>query len=105
MLTARVFVNLVKNAIEAAPAGAKVRIGSRVEGGNVVVEIVDDGPGVPEAARARLFEPYFTTKSSGTGLGLAICRRLVEAHGGTIRLLRSRPGETVFVIELPVVAG
>lgn len=102
---ARVFVNLVKNAIEAAPAGVKVRIGSRVEGGNVVVEIVDDGPGVPEAARARLFEPYFTTKSSGTGLGLAICRRLVEAHGGTIRLVRSGPGETVFAIELPLVAG
>ncbi|HEX6810328.1 MAG TPA: sensor histidine kinase [Planctomycetota bacterium] len=101
---ARVFVNLVQNAHEAAPAGVRVRLVSRTEQGLVQVVVLDDGPGVPEAARGRLFEPYFTTKSSGTGLGLAICRRLVEAHGGTIRLLRSRSGETAFEIELPVVA-
>jgi signal transduction histidine kinase len=98
---ARVFVNLVQNAHEAAPAGVSVRLVSRAEPGKVQVVVADDGPGVPEAARGRLFEPYFTTKSSGTGLGLAICRRLVEAHGGTIRLLRSQPGETAFEIELP----
>lgn len=102
---ARVFVNLVQNALEAAPAGAVVSLGSRVDGDRAVVEITDDGPGVPDAVRQHLFEPYFTTKSSGTGLGLAICRRLVEAHGGTIRLVRSRAGETVFTIELPVVAA
>src|SRR5262245_38234 len=100
---ARVFVNLVQNAHEAAPSGVRVRLASRSEPGKVQVVVVDDGPGVPEAARGRLFEPYFTTKSSGTGLGLAICRRLVEAHGGTIRLLRSQPGETAFEIELPTV--
>ena len=98
---ARVFVNLVQNAHEAAPGGVKVRITSAREHGKVVITVADDGPGVPDAVRSRLFEPYFTTKSSGTGLGLAICRRLVEAHGGTIRLVRSRPGETVFAIELP----
>ncbi len=101
---ARVFVNLVQNAIEAAPAAVRVRIASRVDGDRVVVRVTDDGPGMPEDARARLFEPYFTTKSSGTGLGLAICRRLVEAHGGAIRLLATAPGETVFAIELPVAA-
>ena len=100
---ARVFVNLVQNAHEAAPAGVRVRFASHAEAGKVVVAVVDDGPGVPETVRGRLFEPYFTTKSSGTGLGLAICRRLVEAHGGTIRLVRSVPGETVFQIELPAV--
>ncbi|HEU4417419.1 MAG TPA: ATP-binding protein, partial [Planctomycetota bacterium] len=88
---------------EAAPTGVSVRLQSRNERGQVQVVVADDGPGVPEAARGRSFEPYFTTKSSGTGLGLAICRRLVEAHGGTIRLLRSQPGETAFEIELPAV--
>lgn len=102
---ARVFVNLVQNAHEAAPGGVRVRIASARDGGRVVIAVADDGPGVPEHARARLFEPYFTTKSSGTGLGLAICRRLVEGHGGTIRLVRSAPGETVFTIELPLLAA
>jgi signal transduction histidine kinase len=69
-----------------------------------VLRVRDDGPGIPEAARGRLFEPYFTTKSSGTGLGLAICRRLVEAHGGTIRLVASRPGHTEFQVDLPLAA-
>jgi signal transduction histidine kinase len=100
---ARVFVNLLQNALEAAPAGVVVTLLSRVDGEQAVVEVTDDGPGVPDAARQHLFEPYFTTKSSGTGLGLAICRRLCEAHGGALRLLRSRAGETVFSIELPVV--
>jgi signal transduction histidine kinase len=103
---ARVFVNLVQNAHEAAPGGVRVQIAARCVGARLAIEVVDDGPGVPEAARSRLFEPYFTTKSSGTGLGLAICRRVLEAHGGGIRLMRSTPGNAAFLIELPaVVAG
>lgn len=98
---ARVFVNLVQNAHEAAPAGVHVRLASRVVADQVELTVADDGPGVPAAVLERLFEPYFTTKTSGTGLGLAICRRLVEAHGGTVRLLRSAPGDTVFEIRLP----
>lgn len=99
---ARVLVNLLQNAIEAAPAGVHVRIASRTANDRVVVEIADDGPGVADAVLARLFEPYFTTKSSGTGLGLAICRRLVEAHGGTLRLVTSSSRGTTFAIELPI---
>lgn len=98
---ARVLVNLVQNAHEAAPAGVRVELATQVEGARVVIRVADDGPGVPEAARGRLFEPYFTTKSSGTGLGLAICRRLVEAHGGTIRLVQTGGTGTMFAIELP----
>ena len=100
----RVFVNLVQNAHEAAPAGVRVRLRARVTDGRVVVAIEDDGPGIPEPVRARLFEPYFTTKTSGTGLGLAICRRLIEAHGGTIKLARSQPGATEFEITLSCTA-
>ena len=98
----RVFVNLVQNAHEAASAGVRVRLRARLVDGKVAVAIEDDGPGIPEPVRARLFEPYFTTKTSGTGLGLAICRRLVEAHGGTIKLARTQPGATEFEIALPV---
>lgn len=97
----RVFVNLLQNALEAAPLGAHVVITSSASVGRVGVEVTDDGPGVPDAVRARLFEPYFTTKSSGTGLGLAICRRLVEAHGGSIRIVRTDSRGTSFAIELP----
>jgi two-component system, NtrC family, nitrogen regulation sensor histidine kinase NtrY len=102
---ARVFVNLLQNASEAVPAGAVVTITSAERGGVATVRVIDEGPGVPETVRAHMFEPYFTTKSSGTGLGLAICRRLVEAHGGSIRLVHSEPGRTEFAIELPIVAG
>jgi signal transduction histidine kinase len=101
---ARVFVNLLQNASEAVPAGAVVTITSAERGGVATVRVIDEGPGVPETVRAHMFEPYFTTKSSGTGLGLAICRRLVEAHGGSIRLVHSEPGRTEFAIELPIVA-
>ncbi|MCB9878887.1 MAG: sensor histidine kinase [Planctomycetes bacterium] len=99
---ARVLVNLVQNAHEAAHGPAQLRVVARRDGGRLRIEVVDDGPGVPADVRLKLFDPYFTTKSSGTGLGLAICRRLVEVHGGTIRLVSTRPGETTFAIELPV---
>ena len=102
---ARVFVNLLQNAHEAAPQGVQVRIAAALAGGKVAITVADNGPGIPEPVRGRLFEPYFTTKTSGTGLGLAICRRLLEAHGGGIKLLRSGPGETVFELVVPVVAA
>lgn len=98
---ARVFVNLVQNAIEAASGPVSVSIGSRRTADEVVIEVVDDGPGVPAEVQDRLFDPYFTTKTAGTGLGLAICRRLVEAHGGSIQLEATAPGETRFVLRLP----
>lgn len=101
---ARVLLNLIQNAHEAAPAGVRVRLSSQLDGARVVLTVADDGPGIPAAVRERLFEPYFTTKSSGTGLGLAICRRLVEAHGGSIRLVHSGPGATEFAIDLPIAA-
>lgn len=99
---ARVFTNLVQNAIEASDGPVHVRMASKIDGCNVAVTITDDGPGVAADVREKLFDPYFTTKSSGTGLGLAICRRLIEAHGGAIRLVATKPGETQFAIELPI---
>src|SRR5262249_5060151 len=90
----RVLVNLVRNAVEAireprpAPSGegprgrVVVRAEAGADGPALVVE--DDGPGVPESARERIFDPYFTTKAAGTGLGLAIVKKIVVEHNGAI---------------------
>jgi len=79
-----------------------VRVSAHMaDAGSVVFAVADTGVGIAPEARARLFEPYFSTKSSGTGLGLAIVRRVVEAHGGTIDV-ESAPGAgTTFTIRLP----
>jgi len=99
----RVFVNLLQNAAQAA-AGRQVvvRIASSAADSRAEVRVRDDGPGIPDAVRARLFEPYFTTRTAGTGLGLAICRRIVEQCGGAIRLESTGASGTVFCIELPL---
>jgi two-component system NtrC family sensor kinase len=71
--------------------------------GGVVVKVEDNGPGIAEDIRSRIFEPFFTTKEvgTGTGIGLAFCHRIIEAHGGTIRVA-SRPGVyTAFFVRLP----
>jgi two-component system nitrogen regulation sensor histidine kinase NtrY len=82
---ARAIVNLVENALQAMPRGGKLRVSSGPgASGEVVLTIEDTGTGLTQEARARLFEPYFSTKSSGTGLGLAIVRRIVSGHGGSI---------------------
>ena len=105
-ILSRALVNLVANAIEAMPRGGTIKVGARrdASGAGVVLSVADTGVGLGPEARARLFEPYFSTKSSGTGLGLAIVRRVVEAHGGTIDVA-SEPGKgTTFTIRLPEAA-
>jgi signal transduction histidine kinase len=84
------------------PAGG--RIATRVAGGPeaVLVEIEDDGPGVPEEIRARVFEPFFTTRASGTGLGLAVVRRIMEFHGGEVSLRGTPGGGATFVLRFPL---
>jgi signal transduction histidine kinase len=77
--------NLIRNAIEASPRGSTVYVAIGVEEGRPVLDVVDAGPGIPEARRAELFEPFFTTKPEGTGLGLWISRLLLEAKGATLR--------------------
>ena len=79
-----VLVNLIKNAVE---AGHKVRVQGRLNEGEAILEVADDGPGMSEDARGHLFEPFFTTKPNGTGLGLATSRRYVEAHGGKLEAM------------------
>jgi signal transduction histidine kinase len=100
----QVWTNLIDNAISAVNGSGKICVGTSLEHDQVVVEIVDNGPGIPPEVQARMFEPFFTTKSvgTGTGLGLVISNRIVgDRHGGEIEF-ESRPGETRFKVRLPV---
>jgi signal transduction histidine kinase len=92
--------NLIENAFQAAPGG-HVRLGSHAVDSKVRILVQDDGPGVAPELLPKIFDPYFSTKSTGTGLGLAIARKAIEEHGGSIHAENVDPGLRV-VIELPV---
>jgi signal transduction histidine kinase/HAMP domain-containing protein len=92
--------NLIENAFQAA-SGVRVRLTSYGIDGKVVVSVDDDGPGVAAELLPRIFDPYFSTKSSGTGLGLAITRKSIEEHGGTVHAENLNPGFRIS-LELPV---
>jgi two-component system NtrC family sensor kinase len=96
-------LNLVLNAVDALDGGGRVRVTAEPNSAGVQLVVEDNGPGVAEAVRDRLFEPFVTTKEvgKGTGLGLAVCRGLVEAVGGSISLDTAFKGGARFVVELP----
>jgi two-component system NtrC family sensor kinase len=95
-------LNLLRNAREAMPGGGAVDVGVTAQGMSVVIDVDDRGGGVPEAIRARVFDPFFSTKGEGTGLGLAITRHIVEAHGGSVTCVPRDGGGTRFRIALPI---
>jgi len=98
----RVIINIVKNAVDAMPNGGKLRIESRVVNGLWRLSFSDTGIGIPEDIKKKLGKPLLTTKAKGMGLGLAICKRIVEAHGGSISV-ESHPGRgTTFTISIPL---
>ncbi|GDX79480.1 hypothetical protein LBMAG42_12910 [Deltaproteobacteria bacterium] len=97
----RVVLNLVINAMQALAGRGSVEVSVSQAGSCCELAVVDDGPGVPEAIRGRIFEAFFTTRGGGTGLGLAIARGVVERHGGTLELLSPPEGGAVFRIRLP----
>ena len=99
----QVWSNLIDNALDAVAEGGQVEINARRERDRVVVQVVDNGHGVPVDIRDRIFDPFFTTKpvGQGTGLGLDIVRRLVQRHNGQIEL-ESRSGRTEFRVTLPM---
>lgn len=99
----QVFLNLVMNASQAVGDEGEIRLLTRVDGDQVVVEVCDDGCGIPPSQLARVFDPFFTTKpvGEGTGLGLSISYQIVEGHQGSLSVTSS-PGEgTAFRVELP----
>ena len=101
---AQVWVNLLDNAADAVNGGGEIAIQTRRDDNQTVVEIVDNGPGIPPENRSHIFEPFFTTKGvgSGKGLGLTISQGIVgDRHGGEIEV-ESKAGETRFIVRLPV---
>lgn len=99
----QVWTNLIDNAIDAMRGRGELRLAARVEGDRLVVEIADNGPGIPEPILPRIFDVFFTTKApgEGTGLGLHVSANIIQKHGGDISV-RSRPGDTRFIVRLPL---
>lgn len=97
----RVFINIIDNAIKAMNGQGQIIISVKLNN-NLVVEIADEGPGIDDEIKDKLFLPYFSTNKEGTGLGLAIARKIVTEHGGTITVMDNKPKGTIFRIEVPV---
>ncbi|NVB79868.1 MAG: hypothetical protein HOV81_15840 [Kofleriaceae bacterium] len=93
--------NLVRNSVEAVPAGGHIAVGLVSHPTSFKLRVEDDGPGIPDAVRQRIFEPFFSTKEGGTGLGMSIVHSLVTLHGGVIELDTS-PRGTRFDVSIPV---
>ena len=100
----RVMINLIKNSLAAMENGGRIRIQTSYNPQlqTVRLEVSDDGCGIPDEDKERLFEPYFSTKKTGTGLGLAIVNAIISDHRGYIRVRDNKPRGTTFLIELPV---
>lgn len=101
-LLGEALTNLLKNALEAIGRGGHVRLAARpLEDGRLRLTVEDDGPGIPPQVADSLFRPFVTSKHAGTGLGLAFCRKVAEAHGGTIEVGRGALGGARFTLDLP----
>jgi signal transduction histidine kinase len=96
----QVVMNLVRNAVEAVPAGGHVAVELVSHGAMLSIRVQDDGPGIPQSIRQRIYEPFFSTKESGTGLGMSIVHSLVMLHDGSIDLETGSSG-TRFEVTLP----
>jgi len=98
----RLFINLLLNAVQAMPDGGKLYVKAHREEDSHVIMIGDTGVGIPEEDVENLFKPLFTTKAKGTGLGLAVCKKIVDAHNGSIEVESKEGKGTIFTVTLPV---
>jgi signal transduction histidine kinase len=102
-----VLYNLVSNAIDASPEGGEVRLGIEQKETRVLLTVQDRGAGISAAARGKIFEPFFSTKTSdpgaGMGLGLAVSRSLVEAMAGRLDFVSTEGAGTIFRVEVPLI--
>ena len=102
-----VLVNLLVNAYEAMERRGTIEIQeAQIEtesgGREIMIRLTDNGPGIPDAIKDKVFQPFYSTKEEGTGLGLSICARIVEEHGGTLELTSTEGEGTTFTIKIPV---
>jgi signal transduction histidine kinase len=102
-------VNLVKNSLDAIGVGGVIRLSGRESQDEFIIEVSDDGPGIPPEIQAKLFSPFFTTKDHGTGLGLSSVHKIIAGHGGRVEVVSS-PGKMIdgvvargakFIIRIP----
>jgi signal transduction histidine kinase len=98
----RVFVNIIRNALDAMPEGGRLTIKSRETNGNLEIAFSDSGVGMSKETMGKIWAPLFTTKARGIGLGLSICKRIVEAHGGRISVESATGEGTTFTVTIPV---
>lgn len=107
-LIVQVIINIVNNAIKYTPVGSHIVLSARKQGDMVCVQIADDGPGLPDEAKAHLFDMFYTAgqrsadSRRGLGLGLSLCKSIVNAHGGTIAVTDNVPQGCVFSFTLPL---
>jgi signal transduction histidine kinase len=98
----QVLLNVLLNAIQATPAGGRIVVRQRLDGHEVSVDVVDEGPGIASEHLGSIFSPFFTTRERGTGLGLAIAHRIVMSHEGRLEVVQTSPRGTWFRIGLPL---
>ena len=107
-LIEQVLVNLVNNAVKYTPPGSTITLSARRQGKMAAVCVADDGPGIPDAAKPRIFEMFYTGEAPvadgrrSLGLGLALCRSIVAAHGGALTLNDNAPHGCVFTFTVPL---
>lgn len=95
-------MNLVINAMQAVERQGRIAVTARLSEHALLIEVSDNGPGIPQEKLASIFDPYFTTKVEGSGLGLWIAQQIATAHGGTIRAQNGSGGGALFAMALPV---
>ncbi len=97
----QVFLNIMMNALQILASGGRIEVTTRDEPNRLIVEIADDGPGIPEDQRSQIFDPFVFKREGGLGLGLAVVRTIVRSHGGDIAAASSDLGGALFRITLP----
>jgi signal transduction histidine kinase len=98
----QVFLNLLMNAMQAMPSGGLITIGFETLDGGLRLQISDQGEGIPEEIKEKIWDPFFTTKEKGTGLGLGVVQKIVEAHQGRIRIANLESGGAQITVDLPL---
>jgi two-component system sensor histidine kinase KdpD len=108
-LVEQVLLNLLENALRYTPAGSRITVAAQAEDGVVKVQVSDNGPGIAEREREKVFQEFFrgsraNKRDGGVGLGLPICRAVVRAHGGSIQIRERSGGGTTIEFTLPIAA-